>query len=63
VSVDTYLKGKRLQNRYQRFDVGGNEVLVAFSLINWSESVTLDARRFLLRHRLKPIVEHRHHPT
>lgn len=63
MSVDTYLKGKRIDNRYQRFNVAGSEVLVAFSLINWSQGVTLDSRRFLFWHRFKPIVEHRHHPT
>ncbi len=63
MSVDTYLKGKAVDGRYQRFAVGDVEVLVANTLVGWANKVTLDAPRFLLWRRFKPLVEHQHHPT
>lgn len=63
MSVDTYLKGKKLDNRYRRFKTDGVEILVANTLLNWAQSVTLDLRRFLIWKRLRPLVEHKHHPT
>lgn len=63
MSVDTYLKGKRIGNRYRRYYPEGVEILVANTLSNWATSVDLDVRRFLLWMRVKPIVEHKHLPT
>ncbi len=63
MSVDTYLKGKQIDGRYSRYEDAGVVVLVADSLTRWATRVTLDAPRFLLWRRLKPVVEHQHHPT
>ena len=63
MSVDTYLKGKKIDNRYRRHKLGGVEVLVANSLSNWAESVAVDVTRFLLWSRLRPMVNHKHRPT
>lgn len=63
MSVDTYLKGKKIDNRYRRHKLDGVEILVANTLSNWAESVVVDVKRFLLWSRLKPVVNHKHRPT
>jgi len=63
VSVDTYLKGKKMDNRYRRHQLDGVEILVANTLSSWAESVVVDVKRFLLWRRLKPMVLHKHRPT
>ena len=63
MSVDTYLKGKRMSGNYRRYDVAGVEFHVANTLSNWAERVDLDVRRFLVWRRVKPRVEHQHRPT
>ncbi len=63
MSVDTYLQGKRIGDRYRSFHTGGVEILVANTLSSWAQQVTLDVRRFLIWRRVKPIVEHKHLPT
>ena len=63
MSVDTYLKGKTVANKYRRYRQEGVEILVANSLSNWAESVRLETKRFLLWQRLKPMVMHKHRPT
>ena len=63
MSVDTYLKGKTITNKYRRHRKDGVEILVANSLSNWAESVVLDTKRFLIWQRLKPRVMHKHRPT
>jgi hypothetical protein len=63
VSVDTYLKGKKIDNRYRRHKTDGVEILVANTLSNWAESVAVDVKRFLIWSRLKPMVQHKHRPT
>ncbi len=63
MSVDTYLKDKQIDGRYSRYDERDVTVLVADTLTKWATRVTLDAPRFLLWRRLKPVVEHQHHPT
>ena len=63
MSVDTYLKGKKVDNKYRRYRRDGVEILVANSLSNWAESVRIDTKRFLVWHRLKPLVMHKHRPT
>jgi len=63
VSVDTYLKGKKMDNRYRRHKLDGVEILVANTLSSWAESVVVDVKRFLLWRRLKPMVLHKHRPT
>lgn len=63
MSVDTYLKGKKIGNKYRRYKSEGVEILVANTLSGWAESVRLDVRRFLLWRRIKPQVMHKHRPT
>ncbi|MDH3471000.1 MAG: hypothetical protein OEM94_06755 [Acidimicrobiia bacterium] len=63
MSVDTYLKGKKMDNRYRRHQLDGVEILVANTLSSWAESVVVDVKRFLLWRRLKPMVLHKHRPT
>jgi len=63
VSVDTYLKGKQVGNKYRRYKTDGVEILVANTLSGWAEAVRLDVRRFLLWRRVKPVVMHKHRPT
>ena len=63
MSVDTYLKGKKITNKYRRYKQDGVEVLVANTLSGWAEAVQLDVGRFLLWRRLKPMVMHKHRPT
>ncbi len=63
MSVDTYLKGKRIDGNYSRHRAGEVEVLVANTLTRWGTRLTLDAPWFILGRRLKPQVEHEHHPT
>ena len=63
MSVDTYLKGKKMDNRYRRHKLDGVEILVANTLSSWAESVVVDVKRFLLWRRLKPMVLHKHRPT
>ena len=63
MSVDTYLKGKQIGNKYRRYKADGVEILVANTLTGWAESVRLDVRRFLLWRRIKPMVMHKHRPT
>ncbi len=63
MSVDTYLKGKKLEKKYRRYRQDGVEILVANSLSSWAEAVHLDVGRFLLWRRLKPRVMHKHRPT
>lgn len=63
MSVDTYLKGKKIDNRYRRHKTDGVEILVADTLASWAESVVVDVRRFLIWSRLRPIVQHKHRPT
>lgn len=63
MSVDTYLKGKKMDNRYRRHKMDGVEILVANTLSSWAESVVVDVKRFLLWRRLKPMVMHKHRPT
>lgn len=63
MSVDTYLKGKKMDNRYRRYKMDGVEILVANTLSSWAESVVVEAKRFLLWRRLKPMVMHKHRPT
>ena len=63
MSVDTYLKGKKMDNRYRSHKLDGVEILVANTLSSWAESVVVDAKRFLLWSRLKPMVMHKHRPT
>jgi hypothetical protein len=63
VSVDTYLKGKKVADKYRRHRQGGVEILVANSLASWAESVRLETKRFLIWSRLKPMVMHKHRPT
>ena len=63
MSVDTYLKGKKMDSRYRRHQLDGVEILVANTLSSWAESVVVDVKRFLLWRRLKPMVLHKHRPT
>ena len=63
MSVDTYLKGKKIDNRYRRHKLDGVEILVANTLSSWAESVVVDVKRFLIWSRLKPMVMHKHRPT
>ena len=63
MSVDTYLKGKRVAKKYRSYRQEGVEILVANPLSSWAESVRLDTKRFLLWNRLKPLVLHKHRPT
>ena len=60
MSVDTYLRGKRVFGRYDSFDVGGVRVLVAKTLSNWAQAAALDMRGVPVFRRLKPVVEHQH---
>ena len=63
MSVDTYLKGKQIGTRYGHFTSGDVEILIANTLLNWAEGVSLDVKRFLLWQRFKPRVQHKHRPT
>lgn len=63
MSVDTYLKGKKIDNRYRRHQTDGVEILVANTLSGWAESVAVDVKRFLIWKKLQPIVQHKHRPT
>jgi hypothetical protein len=62
VSVDTHLIGKNL-TKYKRYQEGDVEVLISHSLLGWAYGVHLEAKRFLLWQRVKPMVEHKHRPT
>ncbi len=63
MSVDTYLKGKRIGGNYSRHESSGVEILVANALTRWGTRLTLDVKRFLVWRKFKPLVEHQHHPT
>ena len=63
MSVDTYLKGKRMTGRYDRMESAGVTVLVARTLSSWATGARLDMGGIPPFRRLKPVVEHRHHPT
>ena len=62
MSVDTHLVGKNL-TKYQRYQEREVVVLVSHSLLGWAYGIKLEAKRFLLWGRVKPIVEHKHRPT
>jgi len=59
VSVDTYLKGK-ITSRYRHETQGQVKILLSPSLATWAQAVHITTKNWIVRRRLKVLVEHRH---
>ncbi len=62
MSVDTYLKGKRL-SPYHAVEQDGVRILVAPKLIEWAAAVRLEVKQFLIFKSFDVGAEHKHAPT